>query len=301
MNIPNAINKADDNITKSNYRQSGLVSWLFRVREKTRASGLLGPLDQVITRFGGRLFTPKANEIKIVTTSGMQLILPPGYLGTQKIAAGAYEPDVTKFISNNLKPGHTFVDVGANIGYYTVLAARLVGTSGKVYAFEPDPANSAYLERNLLINNLENVILIKKAVSAYSGTVRFVNDGSTGHIVNGEKPAASVEVKAVSLDDYFSGLKWPGIDFIKMDIEGGEKMALAGMSQVKMKNPHLRLVMEWDIDNIDRAGETRKSMAGALQKLGFTTGCISELNNRRFSVENGLPDTKVTYNLIFGV
>ncbi len=143
---------------------------------------------------------------------------------------GAYEPLVTAQVRARLGPGAVFVDVGANIGYFSLLAATLVGEAGRVVAFEPSAGNGDLIRRSLADNGFANVELHQKAVAERAG--RFLLDeggaNSNARIVTAspdgyERPA----VEAVALDEALADLA--RLDLVKLDIEGAEARAWAGM------------------------------------------------------------------------
>ena len=88
-------------------------------------------------------------------------------------ATGIWEKDVTAYLMKLIEGGMVVIDIGANVGYYTLLAAEKVGGHGKVFAFEPEPSRYALLEKNVRINGLKNVILVQQAVSNKTGTARL--------------------------------------------------------------------------------------------------------------------------------
>jgi FkbM family methyltransferase len=134
----------------------------------------------------------------------------------------AWEQPIIERVAGALRPGDVFLDLGAYIGPFTLLASRLVGPDGKVVAFEPDPGARDLLERNLVTNQVSNVTVVPYAVGQSAGTVRFVASGdSVGHIgADGD-----LEVRQVELDQFCAenGLQ-PTV--MKVDIEGGEAAAL---------------------------------------------------------------------------
>jgi FkbM family methyltransferase len=142
-----------------------------------------------------------------------------------RILGGTYEPEQTRLFERLLRPGHTVLDVGANVGYYTLLASVLVGDSGRVHAFEPEPRNAGFLRRHASINRRANVRVEQAAVSDREGTARFhFGSGSgTGHLAD----AGALEVRTLRLDDYCAehGLA-PGA--VKIDVEGAELSVLQG-------------------------------------------------------------------------
>jgi FkbM family methyltransferase len=112
-------------------------------------------------------------------------------------------------------------DVGANVGFYTLLLARGVGPTGRVIAFEPNTANVALLRKHLRLNRIDNVEIVEAAVSDKEGTAFFSGEGATGKLSQTGTP-----IRTVRLDNY----KRP--DLIKMDIEGGETAALRGSVKI---------------------------------------------------------------------
>jgi len=139
---------------------------------------------------------------------------------------GIYEYPKQRRFAEIVLPGRVVYDVGAHVGFYTLLASVLVGEKGKVIAFEPLPRNLDYLKTHIKINHLPNVIVVEVAVSDHSGTNKFApgTNSATGHISqNGSRM-----VDVVTLDDYVSERELPMPDVIKIDIEGEEYRALKG-------------------------------------------------------------------------
>ncbi|MFL5241321.1 MAG: FkbM family methyltransferase [Gemmataceae bacterium] len=155
---------------------------------------------------------------------------------------GNYEHDVQDLMISLLKPGMVFYDIGGHNGFFSLLAANLVGQDGKVLTFEPNPSNVEIIKTNLGLNeDLATVIQVHPlAISKSSGTARFegASRSSMGRIQSPSEPSsASVyEVQTISLDDFTAS--HPPPDVIKMDIEGGEVDALVGMDNLlKRKRP----------------------------------------------------------------
>jgi FkbM family methyltransferase len=117
-------------------------------------------------------------------------------------------------------------DLGANVGYYTLISAVRAGPRGRVFAFEPLPRNLEFLRRHLALNRIENAAVVEAAVSDRSGTVRFEEDASTSKGRIGE--AGGLEVRSVALDDWVVREGHPAPDLLKIDIEGAEFLALHG-------------------------------------------------------------------------
>lgn len=144
-----------------------------------------------------------------------------------RVLGGTYEPEQTALFVEHVRPGATVLDVGANAGYYTLLAATLAGPEGRVVAFEPEPAIARFLRRHVAINRLRNVRVEEAAVSDRDGTARFEGGtgSGTGHLTGAG--AGGREVRTVRLDTLCaaSGL---APDAVKMDVEGAEMDALRG-------------------------------------------------------------------------
>jgi FkbM family methyltransferase len=150
---------------------------------------------------------------------------------------GTYEPELQAALTDLVKPGMVVFDVGANIGYISLLLAQRVGERGKVYAFEALPDNLARLRTNLALNDLgENVVVIPAAVVDGERRMRFLIgpsggmgkvDGSAGR--EDIDYSHEVEVDGLSLDAFVFERGNPLPQVVKMDIEGGEVLALPGM------------------------------------------------------------------------
>jgi FkbM family methyltransferase len=170
-------------------------------------------------------------EVESGPGKGIKLRLNPRYdLGYWH---GDYEKEIQTIFTEYLKPEAVVYDVGANIGFFALLAARLVGSRGHVFAFEPDPDNSSRLQENIEANSLKHVSVISSPVWSSNTRVFFVrsSDHSTRFVGSVRMPGVGTEgfyEQAVTLDNFAK--HHPAPDFIKMDIEGGEAQALAGAS-----------------------------------------------------------------------
>lgn len=184
----------------------------------------------------------------------------------------AHEQYETKLFRQSLTEGMTVVDIGANIGYYTLLASRLVGNNGKVFAFEPELENYALLVRNIKLNGYENVIPVKKAVSSRTGKADlFLNkeNGAHGFLPDREGIVGVTTVETVSLDQYFKGREHP-IDVIKIDVEGAELAVLQGMSNIIRKNDNLKIFTElfWP-EGLQKSAFSPRQYWDNLTEFGF--------------------------------
>lgn len=166
----------------------------------------------------------KLEKIKIFGKYVFYYLSDDKYVG-QRIALEKYEPYETELIQRQVKKGNVIIDVGANIGYYTVLLANKVGKKGKIYAFEPDSANFEILEKNIKANKLENVVAMKVAVGAKNETktLHKSKENYGDHKLYGNEKTKE-EVKIVKLDDFIK----EKIDLIKIDTQGWEPEIIEG-------------------------------------------------------------------------
>jgi len=155
----------------------------------------------------------------------------------QDVQQGISEPQVQKALVDHLRPGMTFYDVGANIGFFTLMAARLVGPQGRVISFEADPEIAARLRENLARNQFTHAQVEQKAVWSESATVSFERvdpntspDRGLGHVSHNGSAPGSITVEAVSLDQYTVSNSPP--DFLKCDVEGAEVAVFQGAAKL---------------------------------------------------------------------
>ncbi|HET9870069.1 MAG TPA: FkbM family methyltransferase, partial [bacterium] len=182
-----------------------------------------------------------------------------------------YEPLETRLLLEHLAPGQVFVDIGANIGYYTLLAARRVGPEGRVFAFEPDPDNFRLLQKNVAVNGYANVILEPKALSDGEGEADlFLNPLNRGdhRLYDSGDGRVHVRVPRTALGSYFKAVQ-NRPHFIKMDIQGAEARALAGMRDLVAGLPRVLLVSEFGPEGLRRSGADPAGYLRDLASLGF--------------------------------
>ena len=186
-----------------------------------------------------------------------------------------WEPEVTNAIDQRVRTGMTVVDIGAQSGFYTILLSRLVGSEGKVIAFEPLPANYRLLEENLRLNRIENVLVRREAVADHSGTLNFHFPVEEPSLVAGpilaEDKTGDFDVDCVSLDDFVSK-RHVRLDLIKMDVEGAETSVIEGALRT-IQEFHPVLIVE--LHNFD-ASPRQHPVASRLQALGYAIEWLDE-------------------------
>lgn len=175
----------------------------------------LVPLDKEVPILQGRL-----RGKKWVTGSGDN----HGYW------LGSYELDMQKSFSSMIHKGDVLYDIGANAGFFTLLASELVGPAGRVFSFEPLPENVAYLKRHIDINHCNNVVVFEAAVSDKNG-IDFLGK-ETSNAEWSILPGGTIKVKTLTLDDFCLKEKNAVPTHIKIDVEGNELAVLYGARRV---------------------------------------------------------------------
>ena len=241
------------------------------------------PLRQ-LTNWTIRKLLPKQVEIH-----GATVVLNP----TDPVVSGAlhfgvYEKAETRFFQSACRDGMTFLDVGANLGYYTALAARAVGPNGRVLAVEPDPDSFGYLEQTIAANAVGNVEAFPVAASDAPAILPlYISTDNRGdnrlYASDGERP--QVEVKARPLDTLLRDNKIDTVDLIKIDVQGYEPKVIAGLRETITASPNLTLLTEFWPQGIDEAGEDANEFLQTLRELGLTLhelqpdGSLAELTD----------------------
>jgi len=171
------------------------------------------------------------------------------------------------------------VDVGAHIGYYTWLFAKLVGENGRVIAYEASPENFSLLKHNIQVKRLKNVYPINAAVCDRTASVNlYVSPGNSNHsLVKGyTKYEAVLGVKGVTLDDSFASISVTHIDFIKIDAEGAEPSILRGMSGVLEHSPNLAMIIEINPIALKADGIESRKLLSRIADCGFQAKVIRD-------------------------
>lgn len=220
----------------------------------------------------------KLKKVKIFGKYIFYYLVNDKYIG-QRVALEKYEPYETQLILRQARVGDVVVDVGANIGYYTVLLADKIGKSGKVYAFEPDKTNFEILVRNIKENNLENVVAVNAGVGSKSETkILYKSEENLGdhklyetHPPCGHPPlkkggqnySSKEFTKIVKLDDYLADIK---VGLMKIDTQGWEPEVIEGAKELIKKNKPV-IFLEYSPASYKQAKLNGKKMMNFLRKI----------------------------------
>lgn len=194
-----------------------------------------------------RIFYWNTNEILKETSFGFQIYLEKWkFIDTDIMNFGIWEPHISHLISTHLKKGDTFLDLWANIGYFSLLAAQIVDNEWKVIAFEPSKNIFAKLTKNISVNNFKNIVTHNLWVGIESSKQKlYYNDNNPwgSSIINTDGEIHTMEdIEIIKLDDFLGTQK---IDFIKMDIEGFEYFAIQWMLDLLAKNNNIKMIFEY--------------------------------------------------------
>ena len=213
-----------------------------------------------------------------VMNSKMYVDLSDPGVSRQLITRGRREVEHLNDIRRHLRPGMTGIDIGANIGYFALIEAALIGPTGRLYCMEPVPENIELLHRNVKINGLTDVIhIFQNAVAAKKEILRIaLTTASNSHHVLAKNNELSglqryMKVAGVSIDDFMDsqGLRTDDINFLRCDIEGYEVIAFKGMTKILESKSPLHLFIELHPDAYPCWGADISDVVELLVKSGF--------------------------------
>jgi FkbM family methyltransferase len=234
------------------------------------------PLQKGKSFFGRFLYKLLGNAVFSIDGSKFELS-PMGFIDKYLLYTGEFDGEVLRQVKQSLKNGGTFIDIGANFGYYTVLAAGMPHT--KVIAFEPSPAEAARLQRNLTLNRLQNVLLHQVALSDKSEEryLHTYGEGNTGmnSLLHTAGSRERVAVRCERFDQLIGNDDLKSCRLIKIDVEGFEQNVLKGMGALLEKfKGNFVIEMNYGDDELDRINSD--AVYEILSKRGF----VSKLGKR---------------------
>jgi len=165
-----------------------------------------------------------------------------------KLSLYPYVVEQTEFFKKNIKEGDIVLDLGAHIGYFTCLFAQLVGKSGKVFSFEPEPNNFKLLKKNVEVNGYKHVTIEQKAVSDVKNMIKmYISNSPKDHrIYDTHDGKESIQIESVRLDEYFKDFDGK-INVIKSNIQGADFAAFQGMKSIIEKSKsNMILALEYN-------------------------------------------------------
>jgi FkbM family methyltransferase len=224
----------------------------------------------LVRAYGWQIYKRATHLPVVVAFHGLRLrCYPDSNSASNVIYFGErFDVDELTFLERYLRPGDRFIDVGANIGTYTLAAASLVGPTGHVDAFEPFPRAAARLHENLRLNRLGNVAVHELAIAGYDGTAEFLADFDVSNAIKSDSDRAGgvVHVETKTLDDALTS----GYAMAKLDVEGIECEALRGARRLlRRADPPV-----WQIEVLDhqlrKFGCSTRELLDLFATYGFT-------------------------------
>ncbi|MEO5924500.1 MAG: FkbM family methyltransferase [Bryobacteraceae bacterium] len=187
------------------------------------------------------------------------------------LALGLYEKAEASFFRTVCKPGMTFLDIGANIGYYTALALRVIG-SGKIIALEPDPENFGFLQQTVAANRSAFVHCVNKAAGAANGRLTLYTSSANrgdNRLYSNDLCEGQVDVEVCTVDSLLSSLNVESVDLIKIDVQGFEGHVFRGMRDTLLRSRNLILLSEFWPFGLESAGTPPLDVLCELEAAGL--------------------------------
>ena len=207
---------------------------------------------------------------------------------------GKYEETEAKIMEQKMSEGDIVIDAGANIGLHTLNMAKIVGKTGKVFAFEPEITNFEILKKNIKLNNYTNIFAEHKAVGEKDGIATLYRSNHPGmHKIDSEPQHSKdkLNVDIINLDNFFNKNHiQPKIDFIKIDVEGFELSVLKGMKNILKNNKNIKILLELSHNKLHEEdleyNSKYEELLDFLESFNFKKFCIDEENNKLIQVSD---------------
>jgi FkbM family methyltransferase len=273
-------------------------------------------LQQAVSSFQGG----KTVSVNVATHQGLKSVayrLNPEHMSQRimlesLLSNRAYEPETASFITAALRPGDTFIDVGTHVGYFSMLAAAVVGGEGRVISFEPDERNFEHLLSHISLNDLGNVEAVNQAVGESDHVAQFfVNaDNDGGHAlwdvglhdynqISRSRPNTR-DVEVASLDSYLGRRDVRSLKLIKIDAEGSELKVLQGAKRSLMEHRVPFVVAEVNRFALERMGTSEDELRSYMEGLGYETWSFSDDQKSLCRLgPNDRFETNYCFNLVF--
>ena len=252
-------------------------------RNIARSTGQIDHMRVILGPLIGRFVFKMAPDVRgTFLLNGQHMILagvdryPP-----IDMAMGNFEARTVELIENVLRPGMNMVDVGAHVGYFSLLAASLVGESGRIFAFEPEPENYQILIGNIERNGYETIVVEQKAISQSLGEVQLfisgLDNGSHSIYQNKKRRTTGfVTVPTITLDSFIELHGSPDLDLIKIDVEGAEIDVINGMQRILERLRPPALLIEFCPFLLQAAGKLPIDLIRLIRRWGFVIQYIDE-------------------------
>lgn len=247
-----------------------------------------GRVGRILGDFGNLIQCRVYTRTKLI--DGTLIIVPRNdVVGNQIVTHGQFEPETVTLFDRLLKSGMTFMDVGAHVGQYTLLASTRVGLSGQVHSFEPDTETFACLKKNVVLNGFNNVQVNRKALGKENGTVEFyLSSLETMGSNSLKKPphysGRTIQIEVQRLSDYMEENGIQSLDVVKIDVEGAEYEMIDSSRDVFSRYKPA-IIIEFNRSAGSKFGRGLRDLDTLLQELDYRLFRI-EANGLRPYVED---------------
>lgn len=221
----------------------------------------------------------QTNYVVVDMGNGLKVVVDPAEpeFGKHIAADRVWEEHIVAAIRANLKPGDSFIDIGANVGVMSFNAADVVGPRGKVIGFEPNPRNISAFRRGLIANGFNHVLLYPFAVSDHREMIG-VTSASNGKVIGDAVATQSADViQAVPVDEMLAGEA--RVDLVKMDIEGYEPQALRGLAQTLARHKP-KILLEFNPMCLKEQNSDPATVAGMIFALTSVVQLVEHDHSR---------------------
>ncbi|MGA2661554.1 MAG: FkbM family methyltransferase [Verrucomicrobiota bacterium] len=213
-------------------------------------------------------------RLAYATPGGVFFIDPCSNLGLSLAQSGVYEPGMRQVFEEMLRPGGTCIDLGANEGYFTVTAARIVGPTGRVVAVEPQSRLRQIILRNLELNGLQGIAVEKVGISDRDGTAKLflfpnVNTGASGFLRQTKYPVPSERVPVITLEALLKKYRVESCDLLKIDVEGFEYEVVLGSKDVFLRHVPKAIALELHPHALSMRGLRQSAITDFLEQAGY--------------------------------
>ena len=246
------------------------LKWYLKYSPIKRGAGIFLRLIDLLNKAG-------CQSPVVITKNGDKLYFHhKDVLLISIMVSGVFEEAQTKLLKNFSTPGGVFIDVGANIGYYSLAASSWVGKQGHVYSFEPLPKTNGYLKKNILLNGKENISIYPYACSSSNGKAKMVVGKESGWSRLGYKNEGDTVVKLITLDSFIQKNNITSVDVIKIDTEGADFEVIKGATETIRK---FKPVILLEVEHIHNYGSSIEEAQEFFRAQGYDTSLIKDVHS----------------------
>jgi len=222
------------------------------------------------------------------------------YVSRNILTSGYYEPEIIRVFETFLRPGMVLFDVGGHVGQYSLVGSRLVGATGSVHSFEPDPRTFAWLKANVEANHLANVHVNQMALAGETGEKQFFfatpkDIGSNSLSKPSNFSGRTAIVRCMTINDYMKEHGIHHVDMMKIDVEGAESFVLSGASSILNGAEKPLIVIEFEEARQKAFGNSCEKLGAFLRDRGYD---LYRIGAAPFTEYTPLPNDAPSFNIL---